>query len=116
MAESAREPAPPAIDLAPYRERLTALIEGLERAVTSGAQVPIVRLPIERLGELLEDLESIGATALAHGLAPIVDRLRRALGETDLDRALTAAIADLRALLDGAPPPARKSSRWAFWK
>jgi Ca-activated chloride channel family protein len=120
-SEVAREAAPtaPGIDLAPYQARLDALVDTLERALADGAEVARVRLPVERLGELLEDLDSIGASALARALAPIVDRLRRALAEPELAGALTAALADLRALRDGGPtstPTPRKPSRWAFWK
>jgi hypothetical protein len=116
-AELMREPMPPSIDVAPYRARLAELIATLERALDGGGGVALVRLPVERLGELLEDLVSIGAGELAGALAPIVERLRGALGELELPRALAQAIAELRQLLAGTPPPApRKSSRWAFWK
>lgn len=105
----------PGIDLAPYRARLAALIAALERALQGGVSLVVVRLPIERLGELLEDLESIGAVELARGLAPIVARLREALAATALDAALAVALVELRAVAAGPsspPPPARRS----FWK
>ena len=115
--ESAKKSAS-GIDLAPYRARLAALIDTLERALQTGATVALVRLPVERLGELLEDLESIGAAELARGLTPIVMRLRQALAAANADAtisaAVTAALDELRALAAGTPP--RPPSRLAFWK
>ena len=115
-AESApAKKAASGIDLAPYRARLAALIAALDRALQGGAAIAVVRLPIERLAELLEDLESIGADELARPLRPIVGRLRQALAATAFDTTLAAALADLRALVTGTPP-ASPPSRWAFWK
>ncbi|HVV85313.1 MAG TPA: hypothetical protein VHE35_19760, partial [Kofleriaceae bacterium] len=106
------------IGLEPYHVRLAALIDALERSLTAGVSAAIVRLPIERLGELLEDLQSIGADDLARRIAPIVDRLRGVLGDTAaaLQAALVTAIAELRAVLPGVSPPPRPASRGAFWK
>ena len=114
--EAARAPTTPGVDLAPYRARLDALIAALERAVTGGADINAARLPVERLRELIEDLESIGAGDLAHDLAPILARLQQALAAPGLAAVLTAAVAELRALATGATPPTPRPSRWAFWK
>jgi Ca-activated chloride channel family protein len=114
-----REEAPsaaPAAD-APYRERARLLAIALERAGAARAGRGL-ELAIARLAELIEDLISIDPrAALAVALAPILDRLRRAIATGLLAAEATAAAGELRALADGpaAPPPPAPTGR-AFWK
>jgi Ca-activated chloride channel family protein len=115
--EAARHGGTPPIDAAPYVQRLHAIADDLAKAASAKAPANAAQLPVARLGELLEDLRTVGLDALATKLAPLVDRLRAALTGSDLVAVLHEVAAKLRKLPDGddEPPPPRRRG-WAFWR
>lgn len=119
-AASTPAQAPVGDELAPYRARLATLVDELTRAAAAVDVAQAAQLPVARLAELVEDLESIGtpdAAALAHQLAPVVARLRQALAAATLASELSRAVAELRALPAAPPPPTPSpASRRPFWK
>jgi Ca-activated chloride channel family protein len=119
-SEKARDEgaATPTIDAAPYVARLHALADELARAAAAPVPGSAAQLPVARLGELLEDLRTVGLDELARKLAPIVDRLRGALAGGDLVAVLHEVAASLHKLPagDDEPPPPRKRRGWAFWR
>ena len=114
-AEAAKDTG---IDARPYITRLNTLADELVRA--AGAPVPsaAAQLPVSRLGELLEDLRTVGLDDVARQLTPILDRLRGALVSTDLVRVLTEAATALRALVPsgGGDAGGTRKKGWAFWR
>ena len=108
-----------AIDPRPYLARVRDLADELAGAATVADPEIAAQLPISRLTELLDDLNTVGLHDLAAALLPHARALLAALGTTGLAAALAAAAAALRAVTDGppgtaptAPPPRRRS----FWK
>jgi Ca-activated chloride channel family protein len=108
-----------AIDPRPYLARVRDLADELAGAATVADPEIAAQLPISRLTELLDDLNTVGLHDLAAALLPHARALLAALGTTGLAAALIAAAAALRAVTDGPPgtaPTASPPRRRSFWK
>ncbi len=101
----------PTIDAAPY---LAQLAEHA-RALTVAADLQHRYRIRQRLVEWLEDVRSVGLTALAATVERIVDRLASALGTNNTATIATIAT-ELGAIAVTAPPSPTKPNRLAFWK
>ena len=101
----------PTVDAGPY---LTQLSE-LARALGAASDLQQRHRLRQRLLEWLEDVRSVGLTALAASVAPVGDRLASALATNDV-AALATIAAELAAIAGAVPPSPTRPNRLAFWK
>ena len=111
--EMPREEGP--VDPQPYLQRLADLIDQLEAAARAADPWQAAQLPVARIGELFDDVRSVGLHELAIEIGIPFQDVRDALAAPDLVERLLEAVAALREVLQKAPPP-RPAGRSAFWK
>jgi Ca-activated chloride channel family protein len=101
-----------------YLVQLATLARELEARATGRGDPAAIRLLRERLTEWVEDVRSVGGNhELAGAVEALVKRLSAALAApASLLAEATAIAGELAVLAAGAPPPAKKQSRLAFWK
>jgi len=104
-----------AVDDAPYRDRARRLAEMIDDAVGGRGAI---RLCLQRLAELVEDVRTIGGLdALAATLEALRARLAAAVGGAAEAPTAAQIAVELRSLAGAAPAPATPGgSRPAFWK
>jgi hypothetical protein len=117
-SDDKKKEADSTVDATPYLDRLRQLADQLANAVNAPVPAAAAQLPAARLGELLEDLRSVGLDELARRLAPIVDRLRLALSATEIATILGEVATALRTLLPGpgGDGGGKRKRGLAFWR
>jgi Ca-activated chloride channel family protein len=108
----------PSIASTAYLVQLAMLARELDARATGRGDPAAIRLLRERLTEWVEDVRSVGGNhELADAVEALVKRLSAALAApASLLAEATAIAGELAVLAAGAPPPAKKQSRLAFWK
>ncbi|MBL8622621.1 MAG: VWA domain-containing protein [Myxococcales bacterium] len=117
--EARKEAAAPAgLDARPYHQRLALLADELAAAATHAQPATAAQLPTARLRELVEDARSVGLTALAQAIEPLLARLTAALTAADLVAVLVDVATALRRIATGAAPTPTPTptARRSFWK
>jgi hypothetical protein len=121
--QSPAQPAPDAgaapVASAAYLVQLATLARELAAEANGRCDAAAIRLLRQRLTQWVEDVRSVGGDRdLAAAVEALIKRLSAALAAPASLGAETVAIADeLAQLAAGSPPPpAKKSSRLAFWK
>ncbi len=118
----------PALDLAPYRARAAGLLASVKPGLAGAVLLEEAGRLALQLGQLLEDLASVGGPpAVQDALRPLQEELRRLVDasadERTLGEALGRALEGLRAFAEGKDDGGQgeggkggKRSRWAFWR
>jgi len=109
--------AEPVPDARTYLFKLDLLARELETLANGPVDALAIRVLRQRLVEWVEDLRSVGGhDDLAAAVERVLAQLAGVLAAGGAQAALRAIAAELRQLAAGAPPPAPKKGRLAFWK